>query len=321
MTAKTRAIVGGVIWAAFVALRARDLHGEAWAHALLLFAALVLVPLVLGLFVEPEHPQRDATAFAKVHLAQFPAAVLLVAACWLPAGVVAALLALPWVVLLCSLAWLGVMRMKRGGLRRGLDLLCADTALIFSAIGGLWTLADRAGLQPLGFAPTIVTLTAVHFHYAGLLLPLYAGLVQREFWFWRFSSQAAVGVVLGVPAVAVGITTTQLGWGPSIEAAAGCGLALAGAAVAVLHVRIALESKRSLSTRLLLGVAGASLFFGMVLTALYAMRAFAQPFPWIGIPQMRAIHGTVNALGFGLCGLLGWRAMMAAGAEGAPRKG
>lgn len=314
MTAKIRAIVGGVIWAAFVALRARDLHGEAWAHALLLFAALVLVPLVLELFVEPENPERDAAAFAKVHLAQFPAALLLAAACWMPAGTLAALLALPWAALLGWLAWLGVTRIRRGGLHRGLDLLCADMALIFSAVGGIWTLADRAGLQPLGFAPTIVALTAVHFHYAGLLLPLYAGLVQRELWFWRFSSQAAVGVVLGVPAVAVGITTTQLGWGPSIEAAAGCGLALAGAAVAVLHVRIALESKRPLVVRLLLGVAGASLFFGMVLAALYAMRASAQPFPWIGIPQMRAIHGTVNALGFGLCGLLGWRAMAASGA-------
>lgn len=311
MTAKTRAIVGGVIWAAFVALRARDLHGEAWAHALLLFAALVLVPLVLELFVEPENPERDAGAFARIHLAQLPAALLLAAACWVPAGALAALLALPWAALLGWLAWLGITRLKRGGLRRGLDLLCADMALIFSVVGGVWTLLDRAGVQPLGFAPTIVALTAVHFHYAGLLLPLYAGLVQREFWFWRFSSQAAVGVVLGVPAVAVGITTTQLGWGPSIEAAAGCGLALAGAAVAVLHVRIALESKRPLAPRLLLGVAGAALFFGMVLAALYAMRAFAQPFHWIGIPQMRAIHGTVNALGFGLCGLLGWRAMVA----------
>lgn len=311
MTAKIRASIGGVIWAAFVAMQARDLHGEAWAYALLLFAALVLVPLVLDLFVEPENPERDVATFAFTHRIQLPAAALLAVACWLPSGYLAAALAMPWVALLISFARLGVTRIKRGGLRRGLDLLCADMALIFSAIGGIWTLLDRAGLQPLGFAPTIVTLTAVHFHYAGLLLPLYAGLVQRELWFWRFSSQAAVGVVLGVPAVAFGITTTQLGWGPSIEAAAGCGLALAGAAVAVLHVRIALESKRPLAARFLLGVAGASLFFGMVLAALYAMRSITQPFPWIGIPQMRAIHGTVNALGFGLCGLLGWRAMMA----------
>ncbi|MES2693943.1 MAG: YndJ family transporter [Verrucomicrobiota bacterium] len=309
MTATNRALAGGVVWVAFVVLRATDMRGDAWAHALLLFAALVLVPLVLELFVEPENPERDAGAFGLARRVQLPAALLLAVACWMKPGFGASVVAMPWAAFTVLLARSGVIRLRREGLRRGLDLLCADMALIFAAVGGAWTLMDRVGFAPLGFNPAIVALTAVHFHYAGLLLPLFAGLVQRELWFWRFASQAAVGVVLGVPAVALGITTTQLGWGPSIEAAAGCGLALAGAAVAVLHVRIALDTKRPVATRVLLGIAGASLFFGMVLAALYAMRTFALPFPWLGIPQMRAIHGTVNAVGFGLCGVLGWRAM------------
>jgi hypothetical protein len=37
------------------------------------------------------------------------------------------------------------------------------------------------------------------------------------------------------------------------------------------------------------------------------MRAFVAPFPSLGIPQMRWLHGTLNALGFGLCGVLAWR--------------
>jgi hypothetical protein len=206
------------------------------------------------------------------------------------------------------LAATGVMRTLRHGFARPLDRLCTDAALMFSLVGGLWTLADRLGIRPLGFDPSIVALTAVHFHYAGVLLPLFTGLTARQMPESRFVARAAVGVVLGVPAVAVGITFSQLGWGFGLETAAGLALALAGAIVAIMHVRLATEPEFTPTTRALLAVAGVALFFGMVFAALYAIRFQASPLPWLAIPQMRAIHGTLNALGFGLCGVLGWRA-------------
>ena len=304
-----RAGMGALAWAGFVAARVTGMRDGSWAHALLLFAALVLVPLALDLFRDAEETKTIARWFAWIERLQLPAGLLLLVACWLAPGISAAAAALPWVTLTVIMAIIGVMRLGQGGLRRELDGLCRDAALVFAVIGGAWTLADRSGFQPLNFDPAIVALTAVHFHYAGMLLPLFAGLVQRELFFFRFASRAAVGVVLGVPAVAVGITTTQLGAGPSIEAAAGCGLALAGMAVGILHVRIATDSRQPVATRLLLAIAGGSLFVGMVLAGIYAMRAFVAPFPWLGIPQMRMLHGTINALGFGLCGVLAWRRM------------
>jgi hypothetical protein len=30
--------------------------------------------------------------------------------------------------------------------------------------------------------------------------------------------------------------------------------------------------------------------------------------PWLGLPQMRLLHGSLNALGCGLAGVLAWRA-------------
>lgn len=309
MNPVTRALVGGAAWAGFVAARVRDPRGEAWAEGLLLFAALVLVPLALGLFRDDEEAGPQRRGFDWLDRVQLPAALLLWGAAWLAPGPVAAMLAVPWVAFTGGMAAIGFSRARRGGLRRELDGLCRDAALMFAVIGGAWTLAARAGFRPLGFDPAIVALTAVHFHFAGLLLPLVAGLVQRELFFWRLASRAAVGVVLGVPAVALGITVTQLGGGPSVEAGAGGGLALAGLAVGVLQVRIALEAKESVATRVLLAIAGASLFIGMVLAGLYALRAFVAPFPWLGIPQMRMLHGSVNAIGFGLCGVLGWRRM------------
>jgi hypothetical protein len=53
-------------------------------------------------------------------------------------------------------------------------------------------------------------------------------------------------------------------------------------------------------------VAGLSLLFGMGLALLYAARGQMLPLPWLDIPWMRALHGTANALGFALCGALGW---------------
>ena len=309
MNSVARASVGAAVWVGFVFARVPNLRDGAWAHALLLFAALVLVPLALDLFADESETETETPArlLRWANLAQLPAAGLLVVACWQPAGGGAALAAAPWVALTVSWATVGFLRLKRDGLRRQLDGLCADAALLLSAIGGAWTLADRIGYAPLGFDAAIVALTAVHFHYAGLLLPLFAGLVQRELFFWRLASRAAVGVVLGVPAVAVGITTTRLGWGTSVEAAAGCGLALAGMVVGILHVRIATDGKQPLATRALLAIAGGSIFIGMVLAGVYALRASTTLFPWLGIPQMRMIHGTVNAMGFGLCGVLAWR--------------
>ena len=307
MRPQLRAGMGAGAWVAFVVTRVTGLSDATWAHALLLFAVLVLVPLALELLRDATEPEVTARWFLWVDRLQLPAALLLLIACWLAPGKIAALASLPWAALTGLMAMIGVARVRRGGLRRDFDGLCRDAALIFSVIGGAWTIADRGGFRPLGFDPAIVSLTAVHFHYAGILLPLFAGLVQRELFFMRLASRAALGVVLGVPAVAAGISATQLGIGPSLEAGAGCGLALAGMAVGILHVRIASEAGLPIATRITLGIAGVSLFIGMVLAGLYAIRAFVAPFPGLGIPQMRMLHGTMNALGFGLCGVLAWR--------------
>lgn len=307
MTTQKRTVAGILIWAGLLAATLPRPHHEAWTHVLLAFAVLVLIPLALDLVVERHDAPQAAKWLGWVRVWHLPAGAALAFACWLQPGALAGLLVLPWLAITTLLAATGMIRTLRHGFARPLDRLCTDAGLMFALVGGLWTLADRIGIRPLGFNPAIVALTAAHFHYAGILLPLFTGLAARQMPESRFVARAAVGVVLGVPAVAVGITATQLGWTTVLETAAGVALAAAGAVVAILHVRLATEPAVALAARVFLGIAGVALFFGMVLAACYALRFQTTLLPWLGLPEMRALHGTVNALGFGLCGVLGWR--------------
>lgn len=308
MNNRTKALIGAVAWLAFAVAARTSPSGVAWTHVLLVFAALVLVPLTLDLVAERRDTGRIGRSLTWAGRAQLPAAALLAIACGLRPGLWALLAAIPWAAVTALMAAAGIGRLLRDAWARPLDRLSVDVGLGYMVIGGMWLLLDRAGLHPLGFDPAIVALTAVHFHFAGYLLPVFAGLVFRQVPESRFAARGVVGVVLGVPAVAAGITATQLGWTPAVETAAGCGLALAGMSIGVLHVRCAIDAEEApLVVRGLIGISGVSLFFAMILAATYAIRNYAAPLPWLGLPQMRAIHGTLLALGFALCGALGWR--------------
>lgn len=297
-------LIGLGFWAGFAGLLALEPEKAAWAPALLGFAALVIAPLALALLADPNEGGWPGKIMEWAGLLILVPAGGLAGALLLEPGVIAALAAVPWFLLTLALAWVGVLRLRRDGWRRSFDGMCADVAMIYAAVGGAWAVVDRAGWQPLNFPPEIVTLTAVHFHYAGLVLPLVAGRLQRELFFVRLASVAAVGVVLGVPAVALGITATQIGWGLTLEKAAGGWLALSGLVVGILHVRLAIEGPRMPAlTRALLLIAGVSLVLGMALAGAYALRATS----WLDLPRMRAIHGSLNALGFAACGLIAWR--------------
>ena len=308
------ALGGGVVWVIYVGFFVPNLHHGAWAHALLLLAALVLVPLTLDL-VDRETSGTEPAGWKNAgRMLQVPAALLLTWACAREPGFWPAAASIPWVVVCGFTALRGCWRFTKDQAWRSCDTLCLNAAMVFLGIGGAWVFADRLGFRPLDFADAIVTLTAVHFHFAGLLLPTAAGMIVRAYPSSRFASLSGKGVVVLVPALAGGITATQLGGTAYIEAIVGSALALCGAFVAVLHVRLALESRHSVPVRVLFLVAGVSLFFGMLLAGAYSIRSISLPLPWLDIPWMRALHGTANALGFGLCGLLGWRAYQGGGA-------
>jgi hypothetical protein len=290
---------GGVIWLVILVWWHPTPFETEWAMALLLLSPFVLMPLGLRLAFASEQNRlcRAATQL------QFPTAILLAIAFMLPAGNLAAVLSLPWFVTTAIVSLAGLMRIFQRGVNSR-EELCVDAGLIYLVIGGGWAVLSRGGMRPLEFEPIIVLLTAIHFHYAGFLLPIFTGLAGKILP-GATSRLAATGVIAGVPLVAAGITTTQLGLGTWLESLAALVLACAGLMTAWLHWRLLRQSNRASSARALWSITAFSLTFSMILAALYGMR-FHFPLAWLDIPWMRALHGTANALGFGLTGVMAW---------------
>ncbi len=297
------ALVGAIVWLGWSVVTATFPLEASWATALLLLAAWVLIPLCLGVLFKSVPPSDlDWSGRIAMHL-YLPAACALGVSCSLPVGIGAAISALPWLGFTGLVAWTGGCQLYRRGLIP-LSALCVDAGLVFLAVGGGWTLLSRFGARPLAFSPEIVELTAVHFHYAGFVLPILTGLSARAIG-GVVASIAAVGVMAGVPLVAVGITATQLGFGLLLEGVAAVITAFAGLLTAGLQWRLASRPEQPAPARWLWALSAVALVVGMSLAALYGLRAY-WPMPWLNIPWMRAVHGSVNALGFSLAGIVAW---------------
>jgi YndJ-like protein len=287
---------------------------EEW---LLVLGPLVIVPLGLALLA-PDSSQRLLRGMwlSAVWL-QLPAALLFIGSFLSDPGHPSPLLATPWLLFTVLMALFGLARLLRGGFWPP-EELAINVGLIYLAVGGGWAwlsrlgpgweIVARWGVPSLGFSDLIVLLTAVHFHYAGFALLLLTGLAGHVLQN-RIARLTAVGVIVAVPLVAVGITLSQVQF-RSVEPWAAWLMAAAASLAAVLHLWLALRTRRLLP-RLLFAVAGASLLAGMALAAVYAWGRYTG-LPWIDIPQMIPYHGAVNALGFALPALLAWNLLLPA---------
>lgn len=282
--------LGTLAWVAWVTLLEPPL-----VASLLGLSPLVLAPLLLRAIVrEPEHM---SLGWRIAVLAQLPCAVLAASSFVLPTGPIAAVLTVPWAGVTIAMAFHGLSRIRR---RRALGpawALAVDAGLAFPTVGAGWLASSRLGYEPLGFSPIIVLLTAVHFHFAGFVLPIVSGLVARRLGD-PLSKAAAVGVVAGVPLVAIGIT-----YSPHVEVGGAFLTAIAAFAVGVGQIRVGLS--RGGRPAALFALSGLSLMVAMVVAGFYAFGEFVQR-PWPSIPEMIPMHGAINALGFGLLGAWAW---------------
>jgi hypothetical protein len=280
------ALAGAVAWCSLMAIQP-----PGWAQALFLLAPLVALPLTLPLF----------GAWERIHIAFAVAAWLLIPAFVLDRGVTAASFTVPWLLLCVALAVAECARWRQLDLGR---VLMAG----YLAVGAGWLLLARLGARPLGFEDVIVQATAVHFHYAGFVLPVVmrrlADADERSLTRW-----SVWGILLGVPLVAAGITLTA--WQVhALESAAT--LFLAGACWIAAWQQAAFAQRRrepcfraAVGTRWLLTLSSLSLAAAMLLAVIYAAGQLTGA-AWLDIPFMLRFHGCAQVFGFALPALAAW---------------
>ena len=266
---------------------------------LFLAGPLVVVPLGLRLLPRLASPVA-ARLLGLAVSGSLPAGIVLAIAFLLPPGPTAGLLAVPW-LLVASLGAAAAALDALAGTRDGRLVRPGShhavwAALVFLVVGAGNALSDRLGVQPFGFAPLIVLLTAVHFTFAGFALVLVGALLVAERPA-RWLGPAIAILVSGMPVTAVGFFGVRPAVliGALLVAAGGMGIG-----------RALLRSVRGSDglPRLLRGIAGLTLLASMPLAALYAA-GDVLGIPWLDIPMMARTHGAMNVLGFALPAVVG----------------
>jgi hypothetical protein len=289
------AVVGGIVWVFCVAAAARG-HGALFVlEALFLLAPLVLVPLGLRA-VEPPARLRALRVLVPM------AAVAAAASFFAPRGPWAAGLAALWLALTLLLAGRGLERLRAHGLGDPAQL-ATDAALLLIPVGGGWLVLSRLGATPMGFPEPIVLLTAVHFHYAAFTTLVLIGLAGRVLPDGPAYRAVVAGALAGTPLLAVGITISR-----TIELVGATLLCGALWLLALLGLPRVFRMRAPLLARVLVTVSLLSLLPSMALAWLYAWSRLTGT-PIVVLGDLALVHAPLNALGFGLCGLLGWPAL------------
>lgn len=253
--------------------------------------AAVFVAVPLGVRLLPTH-RRSAEVM------QFPAAVLVAISFAVEDGRVAMALAVPWLLFTVVVAWGGLSWLL--GLRiPPLPEFASTIATLFLVAGGVWLVVARAGVEPLNSYDHLSILTAVHFHFAGFVLPLVAVATAERIGGF-LTDIAVVNAIVGTLLVALGIA----GEFPRTERWGSVFLAIAGTVVAANQMRLIVRvHDRRIHACVI--ASSLALAFGMVLAAGWALRERFD-YDWITLEEMARYHGLSNALGFSILSLVAW---------------
>ncbi len=283
--------IGFVIWGlSFINLLPYSFFALSHVQSLLIAAPLWIIPLALFL-------DRKPSILLWISLVS---SLLFTISYQLEKGGIAAGLTIPWLGLVIYLAF---RAFQQGSLSMNIIDMTKLAAYFYLPVGAIWAFVDRLGIPVLGYDPTIILLTAVHFHYAGFMLPLTA------FWLAKvyprnYLKYLNLGIIIGIPLVAIGISATHFQWPSWIEVAGVTIMACSGALLGLFYAGFGLMQKRTLPGILFI-IGGLALFLGMALALCYGWRHVFL-IEVLTIPWMYAIHGTCNALGFAVPIVIAW---------------
>jgi len=293
-------LFGALLWAVLAAIAGAGIAPLGVIELLLLFAALVIVPLGLEVFRKLLPAESRALRLAR--LLQPVAAIAAVISLCLPPGHRSGGLVLPWVGVAVLTAVAGALNCSPKGRGRLVAALIAVAGFDFVLASG-WLLISRLGLRPMNFQEPILRLTAIHFHYTGFATALIAAsLLQlssaRQVHLRRLRATAVLIALLPF-AVAAGFTFYS-----PLRTGAALALAVSVAVLARIQLRFA-GWLNDPTARFLLRVASLAAFAGMALACVYVVGEQTGK-DWPTIPRIASTHGALNGLGFVLLSLLGW---------------
>ncbi|MFJ5806228.1 MULTISPECIES: YndJ family protein [unclassified Streptomyces] len=220
---------------------------------------------------------------------------------WLPRGSLATALAGLYAAATLALAARAPARLLRTRSLAPAEIAVL-TALVAPSVAATALVAERGGHRLFGFDLDILALTVPHFHFAGFVAALVAGLVCRAApsSAGGLAHAAAYSVPAGTLLVLLGYFVDD--WAELVGA-----VVLTGGmwAVALLTWREIRPRARRRVTGALLSTSAAVLVATMLLALWWALGE-ATGITHPTLTWMAATHGLGNALGFALCSMLAW---------------
>ncbi|WP_046227304.1 YndJ family transporter [Paenibacillus dauci] len=268
----------------------------------LLFAAFIIVPLVILLLKYDEKSPIQRTIYTAMKLFQFPAALLVLVSMmstnnWGFEGTaIPGALSLGWLLLTLLLCLYGIANIV---IHKGkIAEIAIGAGLVYFFIGGIWFTLYQYQWTLFQANPDTHALSSVHFHFSSAIVPIFIGMLGRimtkKSWYpWVVAIDIigpiliAIGMIFSKPIEYIGVTLFA------------CNIAIYTTYLLTYLKRNPLYKK-------------AAVFLVLSCLAFYTIAVVSMFYPLLKrkfdltILDFIPIYGALHAFGFVLCGLIGW---------------
>ncbi|UOK63712.1 YndJ family protein [Paenibacillus sp. OVF10] len=268
----------------------------------LLFAAFVIVPLVILLLDHDAKNTYQRLMYAAMKWLQFPAALLTLASVmsskmWgLESTAMPGILSLGWLLFTLLLGIYGLITIV---IAKGKAAeIAIGAGLVYFFIGGIWFTLYQYHLNLFQANPATHALSSVHFHFSSAIVPIFIGelgrIMTKKSWYPWVVAVDIIGPIL----IAIGMIFSK-----PIEYI-GVGLFACNIVVYTAYLLTYLR-KNALDIK-------ATIFLGLSCLAFYTVVVISIFYPLLKnmysltIRDFIPIYGSLHAFGFVLCGLIGW---------------
>ncbi|WP_366347392.1 YndJ family transporter [Paenibacillus amylolyticus] len=268
----------------------------------LLFAAFVIVPLVISLLNHDVKSKHQRVIYAAMKWLQFPAALFTLASVmsnkmWgLESTTIPGILSLGWLLftLLLGIYGLTTIVISKGKAAE----IAIGAGLVYFFIGGIWFTLYQYQVNLFQANPATHALSSVHFHFSSAIVPIFIGalgrIMTKKSWYPWVVAIDIIGPIL----IAIDMIFSK-----PIEYI-GVSLFACNIVVYTAYLLTYLR-KKTLDIK-------ATIFLGLSCLAFYTVVVISIFYPLLTnmysltILDFIPIYGSLYAFGFVLCGLIGW---------------